>query len=349
MTSPGAVANIEEPQGVRISIWRELTTPAEYAKLKLSPVYYGWNVPRGNGEPVILVPGFLGCDLYLMEMYLWLRRIGYRSYMSHIGQNAECPDLLIHRLMSTVNRVYARTGEPIHLVGHSLGGVLARGIVARRPDRVASITMLGSPFRGVRVSPWVYRTIEYVRKRVHGRRNRGKQCFTTMCACGFSCTMRYDFPADIPQTAVYTKTDGVVDWPVCINDDPKTDIEVKSTHVGLVWNAQVYRVVAQRLSEATAYQQKAERAAAAKEAARKRAAKEAQEERAAKQSATRRGANGKKQPAVAKAGSAAKKPNASAPPKPTTGTSARARQRTTPVNGNGARRTRSTKVSSGNA
>lgn len=312
MISRGTVANIEEPRGVGIAFWRELTTPAEYVHLKVSPVFYGWNVPRGNGEPVILVPGFLGCDLYLADLYFWLRRIGYRAYMSHIGHNAECPDLLIHRLMSTVNRVYARTGEPIHLIGHSLGGVLARGIAARRPDRVASITMLGSPFRGVQVNPLVHRTIEYVRKRIHGRRSRGKQCFTTSCACGFSCTMRYDFPADIPQTAIYTKGDGVVHWPVCINDDPKTDVEVKGTHIGLVWNAEVYRVVAKRLSENTALQRKAERAAALKEAARKRAAKAAQKARATRRAPADQETTGKKQHSPAKAAAVETRPKPAA-------------------------------------
>lgn len=273
MRSRGSVATIEEPLGVSISFWREVLSTVDYLKMKASPVYYGFGIPKGNGEPVIVIPGFLGCDFYLLELYLWLRRAGYRPHMSHIGQNAECPDLLIHRLMGTVNRVYDQTGQPIHLVGHSLGGVLARAIAARRPDRVASVIMLGSPFRGIRVSPWVHRSIEYVRKRIHGRRCRGKQCFTTTCACGFSCTMRYNFPPDIPQTAVYTKTDGVVDWAVCINNDPETDVEVSGTHIGLVWNAQVFRVIAERLHAAgqTAARERraAEKAAASRPRQRK--------------------------------------------------------------------------------
>jgi triacylglycerol lipase len=288
MAVRGAVASIEEPQGVSISFWREAFSAVDYMKMKASPVYYGFRVPHGNGEPVILVPGFLGCDLYLVELFLWLRRIGYRPYMSRIGQNAECPDLLTHRLMGTVNRVYAKTGQKIHLVGHSLGGVLARGIAARRPDRVASVIMLASPFRGVRVSPWVHRTIEHVRKRIHGRRCRGKQCFTTTCACGFSCTMRYSFPQNIPQTAVYTKTDGVVDWPVCINNDPETDIEVSGSHIGLVWNAQAYEVIAQRLHAAC--QQLHE---SAKPSAQPGKGKEAARRTGAKKSARRTAAKGK--------------------------------------------------------
>ncbi|HNR30211.1 MAG TPA: alpha/beta fold hydrolase [Candidatus Hydrogenedentes bacterium] len=250
MAYPGTVATVEEPHRVDISFWRECLSAVDYVALKVAPVYYGFGVPHGRGEPVIVVPGFMGCDLYLIELHLWLRRIGYTAYRSRIGQNAECPDLLIHRLLRTLNRAYSDTGKRVHLVGHSLGGVLARGVAARRPDRVASVIMLASPFRGIRVNPWIYRTIEHVRNRVHGRACYGKQCFTATCACGFSCTMRYTFPHNIPQTAVFTKTDGVVDWPVCINNDPATDVEVAGTHIGLVWNPQVYRVIAQRLDAA---------------------------------------------------------------------------------------------------
>lgn len=250
MPYPGPVATVEEPNRVGIAFWREILSAVDYAKMKLSPVYYGLGVPHGNGEPVIVIPGFLGCDLYLLELYFWLRRVGYTPYLSHIGQNAECPDLLTSRLLNTLNYAYKQTGQKVHLVGHSLGGVLARGVAARRPDRVASVIMLGAPFRGVRVNPFIYRAIEYVRHRIHGRRCRGKQCFTTACACGFTCTMRYTFPSSVLQTAIYTRNDGVVDWPVCINDDPETDFEVSSTHIGLVWNAASYRIIAERLHEA---------------------------------------------------------------------------------------------------
>ena len=250
MGFPGPVARVEEPDRVSISFWREIFSTIDYLKMKASPVYYGLGIPHGSGEPVIVVPGFLGCDLYLLELYFWLRRIGYTPYLSHIGQNAECPDLLTNRLLRTLNYAYVQTGRRVHLVGHSLGGVFARGVAARRPDRVASVVTLGSPFRGVRVNPLIYRAVEYVRHRIHGRRCHGKQCFTTSCACGFTCTMRYSFPSNVLQTAVYTKSDGVVDWPVCINSDPETDFEVNSTHIGLVWNAEAYRVIAERLHEA---------------------------------------------------------------------------------------------------
>ena len=61
------------------------------------PVYYGFGVPRGDDSGVVIIPGFLGTDLYLTELHGWLGRIGYRPYFSGIGINADCPNLLIQR------------------------------------------------------------------------------------------------------------------------------------------------------------------------------------------------------------------------------------------------------------
>lgn len=95
--------------------------------LHASPVYWGLGVPHGDGSAVIIIPGFLGTDLYLMELHAWLKRIGYRPYFSGIGVNAECPNLLIQRrLNQTIKKALKDTGRKIHLIGHSLGGVIAR-------------------------------------------------------------------------------------------------------------------------------------------------------------------------------------------------------------------------------
>ena len=66
----------------RRPLWSELLAGLEWATLKISPIYYGINVPRGDGAPVVLVPGFMGSDRSLLEMHLWLGRMGYRSYLS---------------------------------------------------------------------------------------------------------------------------------------------------------------------------------------------------------------------------------------------------------------------------
>lgn len=249
MTHAGKVAHVHDPEHVALPLWRETFAAFEYLGLKASGAYYGCGVPRGEGEPVVVVPGFLGSDLYLVELYLWLGRIGYTPYMSKIGHNATCPDVLTQRLVQTVNRAHKRSGQKVYLVGHSLGGVLSRGAACMAPDEVAGVITLASPFRGIRVNPTVRRAVELVRARIRLTRRGREGCFTEHCNCGFTSIMRSDFPAHIPQTCLYTKEDGVVDWNACRNDNPATDIEVQGTHVGLAWNAEVYRAIARRLSE----------------------------------------------------------------------------------------------------
>lgn len=244
------VAVVDTPSRVDLPIWRELLTGVEYVALKASPVYYGFGVPKGDGEPVVIVPGFMGTDAYLLEMYLWLKRIGYKPYFSRIGHNAQCPDKLTHRLLKTVNRAYTDTGRPVHIIGHSFGGVLARGVATRTPHRVASVITMGSPFRGTRVSGLILSAIKRVRNYTHRARHTAKGCFTPDCACGFMYTMSNRFPERVPLTAIYTKKDGVVDWETCIEGVPEIDVEVKATHVGLAWNAEVYRTIAERLANA---------------------------------------------------------------------------------------------------
>jgi len=102
------------------------------------------------------VPGFLASDIYLGELYFWLRRMGYHSYMSNIGRNANCFDLQVDKLQKTVEKAYLETGRKVHLIGHSLGGMLSRAAAAERPDRVASVITMGSPFGAFLPIHWCY-------------------------------------------------------------------------------------------------------------------------------------------------------------------------------------------------
>lgn len=244
------VAVVGPPEKADLPFWREAFAGVDYLRLKTSAVYYGFGVPRGNRTPVVIVPGFLGADFYLLEMYFWLMRLGYRPYFSRIGHNAKCPDILTHRLLATVNRAFAETGQPVHIIGHSFGGVLARGVAFRKPERVASVTMMGSPFGGTQVSRWILGMISHVKRYTHKVHARNKDCFSVDCHCGFACTMRDTFPHYIPQTAIYTKSDGVVAWGSCITGNADDDVEVGGTHIGLAWNPEVYKVIAKRLHEA---------------------------------------------------------------------------------------------------
>ena len=148
-----AQADLAGYQPTSRPIWLEALFPLDWVALHASPVYYGFGVPRGHGEPVILVPGFLGDDRYLTEMHLWLRRIGYRPYFSGIGRNVDCPELLTQRLLMTIDAAYEETHQKVTIVGHSLGGMLARAAAHREADKVKQVITMGSPFRSVARAP----------------------------------------------------------------------------------------------------------------------------------------------------------------------------------------------------
>ena len=235
------------------SLWTEALFGAEVLLLHATPVYYGFGVPPGDGSGVLIIPGFLGTDLYLTELHGWLSRIGYRPYFSGIGINADCPNLLIKRhLNETMERALAETGRKVHLIGHSLGGVIARSIAGQRPKDVASVITLASPFGGTVMSRTVFQAAEAVRMRILQEHGPGvlPDCYTGHCTCNFIDSLRREVPDSMVQTAIYTRHDGIVDWRYCMTRNPEVDFEVPGTHVGMAFNPLAYTIVAERLSKA---------------------------------------------------------------------------------------------------
>jgi len=250
MAAQRVLINLDETPA-SVPMWQEALFGVEMLLLRAAPIYYGIGAPRANGSGVVVIPGFLGTDAYLMEMYAWLRRIGYKSYFSGIGLNAECPNLLIkRRLNDTIDQAVSETGQPVHLIGHSLGGIIARSAARQRSSDIASVITLGSPFRGTVVHSRVLKVAEMVRSNILKTHGPGvlPACYTGRCTCNFMDSLKKELPDSIRQTAIYTKTDGVVDWQYCIMDDPEIDVEVPGTHIGLAFNPSVYHTIAERLA-----------------------------------------------------------------------------------------------------
>ena len=244
---------LEDQAEIKLSKWRESFFGIEYLLLLASPIYYGLGVPRGDGSAVILIPAFLEWESYLETMLQWLRRIGYQPYESGIGLNAECPNLLIQRQLSdSLRRAKRETGKKVHLIGHSLGGIIALSLAAQGAEEVASVITLGSPFRGTVAHRTVLACTDLVRKFIllkHGPRVL-PECYTGHCSCDFVNSLRRELPSGVAHTAIFTRNDAVVDWHYCRTGRREVDVAVPGTHSGLPFNPTVYTAVGFRLAQA---------------------------------------------------------------------------------------------------
>lgn len=224
----------------------EFRWQAELARLTVSPVWYGARVPRGDGAPVLLIPGFLAGDPSLSVMANWLLRMGYAPHFAHIALNVDCSDRSVDRLERRLERVVRRAGRKAVLVGHSRGGHFAKALAHRRPELVEQVVSLGAgldePFD---ISVVTKAAVAYVRAvlQVTSRRAAANGCLTESCSCPFVADYSAAFPSDrVPITSIYSKGDGVVRWRACVVPYAR-NVEVTGSHIGLAYNRRVYRVL----------------------------------------------------------------------------------------------------------
>jgi len=243
----------QEYEEANLPILSEVLCAAELVLLHASPLYYGLGIPHGDGSAVVLIPAFLCPDAYLAPLHQWLARIGYNPFFSRMGFNTDCPNLLIRRqLNDTIERALGESGRKIHLIGHSLGGVIARAIAAQRPADIASVITLGAPFRGTVAHHSILSAANMVRRRILSKHGSDvlPDCYTGHCTCDFLDSLRHSLPPSVAETAIYSEGDSVVDWRYCKTDRSDADFRVSGTHIGLVFNPSSYSVIAERLAHA---------------------------------------------------------------------------------------------------
>src|SRR5713226_4040812 len=113
----------------------------EFGRLLIDPVFRGVDVPRGDGRPVVVLPGLFGNDFYLEPIRGWLRRIGYTPIPSTLALNAGCPRRLRDQVLMEIIRRLDRAVAPVALIGHSRGGIIAWTIAAQMRERVSHLAL----------------------------------------------------------------------------------------------------------------------------------------------------------------------------------------------------------------
>jgi predicted esterase YcpF (UPF0227 family) len=195
------------------------------------------HAPSGDGRPVLVLPGF-GCASGSTALLRTLiARQGYAVRDWEQGRNLGPCKEMEQRLVSIIEEMVAQHAQPVSLVGWSLGGLYARALANDHPQLVRQVITLGSPH--------LSRPENSVIKDLFDRVSPTKGADLTE-----SDYERIRRTPSVPVTSIYTKTDGIVSWQDCINEElPHTaNIEVTGSHSGLSHNYQAILAILRQLA-----------------------------------------------------------------------------------------------------
>jgi pimeloyl-ACP methyl ester carboxylesterase len=191
--------------------------------------------PRGDGHPVLVLPGFLAGDLTTAPLRRFLRALCYDARGWKLGINTGPDDRLRQGLVARLLHLTERHGRRVSLIGWSLGGIYARELARAHAERVRLVITLGTPFRDISATH-AARLIRPGGKSLYG-------------APEIQAALRRPLP--VPTTSIYSRTDGIVHWQGCLEQaGPQSEnVEVHSSHTGMGFHAETLAVVADRLAQ----------------------------------------------------------------------------------------------------
>ncbi|MFO1254277.1 MAG: alpha/beta hydrolase [Sphingomonadaceae bacterium] len=198
-------------------------------------------LPRGDGHPVLVLPGFLASDSSTRPMRRLLRELGYDAHGWGLGRNLRVDLQRVHEMERLLLKLFEDTGRKVSIVGWSLGGVFARELAKLHPQAVRQVISLGSPIHDDRRHTNATRLFEYLNCKEPEPIRHGR--FTGL-----------DQAPPVPTTSILTRTDGIVHWRGSVQHpqagNARTEnIEVHASHCGLGVNPSVMVALADRLKQ----------------------------------------------------------------------------------------------------
>src|ERR1700742_2417150 len=113
--------------------------------------------PRGDGHPVLVLPGLVASDVSTRPLRAFLRNRGYAVSGWRQGRNLGLRPGVQNGLTDLLEEMNDTHGRKVSLVGWSLGGLYARQLAKMMPERVRSVITLGSPWAGSSCSGYGWR------------------------------------------------------------------------------------------------------------------------------------------------------------------------------------------------
>ncbi|WFU15123.1 alpha/beta hydrolase [Bradyrhizobium sp. CB3481] len=195
--------------------------------------------PRGDGHPVLVLPGLVASDVSTRPLRAFLRGRGYAVSGWRQGRNLGLRHGVQDAMVDLVQELNDTHGRKVSLVGWSLGGLYARQLAKMMPERVRSVITLGSPFAAGPKATNAWRVYELA----SGRRADEED---TRFGGALSS------PPPVPTTAIFSRTDGICAWQGCMEKSSamSESIEVESSHCGMGHHPAAVYAVADRLAQA---------------------------------------------------------------------------------------------------
>ena len=198
-------------------------------------------LPRGDGHPVLVLPGFLASDSSTAPMRRLLKDLGYAAFGWELGRNVRVDLARVREMEDLLKSIHAKTGRKVSIIGWSLGGVFARELAKLHPELVRQVISLGSPIHDDRRHTNASRLFEFLNGKEPEPLKEGH--FADL-----------DLAPPVPTTSILTRSDGIVHWRGSVqypdSGHAQTEnIEVRASHCGLGVNPSVMVALADRLKQ----------------------------------------------------------------------------------------------------
>ena len=230
----------------------ERSAVAEWFALRRDPLYAGEGVARGHGEPVVVVGGFGADEVIMRPLTGWLGRLGYEPLLVCHGRGLDCGERSAAAVEAAMEDGAERTGKRVRLLAHSRGGQFARVAAVRRPDLLAGLVTMGTPFEHFALTlPVKAQAVAIGLAGTLGAPRLVRlSCLHGACCQRFRRDLAAPLPAGAPFWSLYSSADRTVQWRTCI-DDAASNVDVRSTHASMLASRASYRAVANALAQMT--------------------------------------------------------------------------------------------------